>query len=182
MTLSTTSTIGVPRVYNNYYIHKTNNHYKYFFLTLFLILTISSILFTQFVNLTNDVSTTFQKIHLSNIQNLPKVKLRRNIAGPPRNPLCTHWDCFNIFRCGHTGHDRIAVYVYPLENYVDEEDNLVTELMSREYFLLLKAVVNSKYYTANPHEACIFIPSIDTLNEERILLNLTSRALNSLPL
>jgi glucuronyl/N-acetylglucosaminyl transferase EXT2 len=178
MTIHTKITIS--KVYH--YTHNTSL-YRSFFFAVFLILIV-----TTFVGLSRlrisigDESSKFKKIALVNIRGLPEFRLEGNGVPLPRNPECTHWDCFNIYRCGRTGHDRIAVYVYPLMKYVDEEGFSATELMSREYLALLQAVVNSKYYTANPHEACIFIPSIDTLNQERLRPNLTSRALHSLPL
>ncbi|RZC43062.1 exostosin-2, partial [Asbolus verrucosus] len=178
MTIRTKITIS--KVYN--YTHNTSL-YKNFFFAVFLILIVSTItaLSKLRISIIGDESSTFKKITLINIRNLPEYKLTGSSAALPRNPECTHWDCFNIYRCGRTGHDRIAVYVYPLKKYVDEKGFAATELMSREYLALLQAVVNSKYYTANPHEACIFIPSIDTLNQERLRPNLTSRALHSLP-
>ncbi|CAG9769155.1 unnamed protein product [Ceutorhynchus assimilis] len=113
---------------------------------------------------------------------LQEIKLQpSDNVGRPRNPKCNHWDCFNIYRCGHTGHDRIAVYVYPLEKYLDENGKTAFEGVSKEYYDLLKGIVDSKYYTANPNEACVFIPFLDTLNEERIDVNLSSRILNQLP-
>lgn len=182
---------AISKVYNNYYTN--TSLYKNFFFTLFLILIISAIaiLSIQLFNFTSDVTLKFEKIHLTtNIRDLPQVKLStitgtNSVSSPPAqicNSKCTHWDCFNIYRCGHTGHDRIAVYVYPLKQYVDEDGVPATRQISKEFFSLLQAIVNSKYYTANPDEACLFIPSIDTLNQDNLRLNLTSKALNTLPL
>ncbi|KAF7287989.1 hypothetical protein GWI33_000049 [Rhynchophorus ferrugineus] len=113
---------------------------------------------------------------------LPEVKLSLEQSGAaPRDTKCTHWDCFDIYRCGRTGHERIAVYVYPLRKYIDENGNPLVQSISREFYVILRTIVNSKYYTTNPKEACIFIPSIDILNEERIWANFTSRALSQLP-
>lgn len=136
-----------------------------------------------FIPFTGSGSTKrYDKISL-NIRNVPEVQLtdKRGSWGRARDKKCTHWDCFNIYRCGRTGHDRISVYVYPLRKFVDENGVPATETISKDYFALLKTVINSKYYTANPQEACLFIPSIDTLNQGRLRLNLTSKALNSLP-
>lgn len=69
----------------------------------------------------------------------------------------------------------------PLESMWMKGGVPATEHLSKEYYHLLNTVIKSKYYTANPEEACIFIPSIDTLNQDRLRLNLTSRALSSLP-
>ncbi|CAH1173727.1 unnamed protein product [Phaedon cochleariae] len=155
--------------------------YRNFFFVLLLI-SIFIALLVPFTNFSSDVSKNFERIDFRNLKNLPLVKLTNSASVlAPKNPLCNHWDCFNIYRCGHTGHDRISVYVYPLRKYIDEDGIQASEQLSREYFSLLNTVINSKYYTANPEEACIFIPSIDTLNQDKIQLNLTSRALSSLP-
>ncbi|KAG5888524.1 hypothetical protein JTB14_009576 [Gonioctena quinquepunctata] len=172
--------IAISKVYNfaNGSLYKK---YKNFFFVL-LVISIFIALSVPLTNFAGDVSKTYERIDLTNLKNPPLVKLTNSASVlTPRNPLCTHWDCFNIYRCGHTGHDRIAVYVYPLRKYVDDGGVAATEHFSKEYFSLLNAVIKSKYYTANPAEACIFIPSIDTLNQDRVRLNLTSRALSSLP-
>ncbi|KAK5650261.1 hypothetical protein RI129_001290 [Pyrocoelia pectoralis] len=157
--------------------------FKHFFIALFIILLLSII--TAFVvqnwSFNNDGYETYEKLQLKNILNLPEVKLSDDApSSRPHNSKCTYWDCFNIYRCGRTGHDRIAIYVYPLKKYVDSKGIPSVEMMSKEYYMILQSVIESKYYTANPHEACLFIPSIDTLNYERIRANLTSKALESL--
>lgn len=154
--------------------------YRKFFCIL-LILSIVIVLFLPFTNFTSDSSRIYEKIQLRNLKNLEEVKVNYDTSFlAPKNSLCTYWSCFNIYRCGHTGHDRIAVYVYPPKKYVDGDGVPASEL-TKEYLTMLVAVVNSKYYTANPEEACIFIPFIDTLNQERIRTNITSKALHLLP-
>ncbi|XP_056637726.1 exostosin-2 [Diorhabda carinulata] len=172
--------IAISKVYN---FTKTSiyNKYKNFFFVL-LIVSIFIALSVPLANFTSDATKNYENIDFRNLQNLPLVKLTNGVTTvTPRNTQCTHWDCFNVYRCGHTGHDRIAVYVYPLKKYVDENGVPATEHLSKEYYYLLNSVIKSKYYTANPEEACVFIPSIDTLNQDRIRLNLTSTALSSLP-
>lgn len=73
------------------------------------------------------------------------------------------------------------MYVYPLKRYVNEKGVAAVDGMSKEFYKMLKMIIDSKYYTSNPNEACIFVPSIDMLNQKRINLNLTSAALKSLP-
>ncbi|XP_018334859.1 exostosin-2, partial [Agrilus planipennis] len=116
-----------------------------------------------------------------NIKNLPLVQIRNHRVSHTLNSSCSHWDCFNIYRCGRTGHDRIAVYIYPLKKYVDANNVPLTETISREFYMILESILKSKYYTANPYEACLFVPSLDMLNQERLQLNLTSSVLSSLP-
>lgn len=94
----------------------------------------------------------------------------------PRNSNCSYWDCFNVYRCGG---QKLTVYVYPLKEHVDSNGNPISTL-TKEYYEILEAVVDSPYYTPNPNEACIFIPSIDTLSQELTSPEGISRALASL--
>lgn len=96
-----------------------------------------------------------------------------------RNTNCSFWDCFDVYRCGQREQDRITVYVYPIKEYVDSTGNQAFTL-TREYYEILKTIVESPYYTPNPNEACIFVPSIDTLNQNLIDTNLIGKALASL--
>ncbi|KAB0802721.1 hypothetical protein PPYR_04907 [Photinus pyralis] len=164
-------------------VHSKIPSFKHFFIALFVILLVSIIIafVVQSWSFNNDGSKTYQKLQLKNVLNLPEVKLVDDSpSSRPHNSKCTYWDCFNIYRCGRTGHDRIAIYVYPLKKYVDSKGVPIVEVMSKEYYMILQSIIESKYYTANPQEACLFVPSIDTLNQERIQANLTSRALESL--
>ena len=94
---------------------------------------------------------------------------------------CTFFDCFDVYRCGTQG-NKLLVYVYPPKTYVDSYGKPITEQMSREFYAILKAIVDSRFYTPNPREACIFIPSIDTLNQNRLKIRSVSQALRSLEL
>ncbi|CAH1986437.1 unnamed protein product [Acanthoscelides obtectus] len=171
--------ITISKVYN-FTKAPAYKKYKNFFFVL-LVISVFIALSVPYTNYANDSWKKYEIVKFKNLKNLPEVSLRHSArVGSPRNPDCSHWDCFNIYRCGRTGHDRIAVYVYPLRKFVDTNGVPATEHLSKEYHSLLQSVVKSKYYTANPDEACIFIPSIDTLNQDRIRLNLTSRALYSL--
>lgn len=96
-----------------------------------------------------------------------------------KNGNCSFWDCFNVYRCGQRDQTRIAIYVYPLETYADSKGTNAFQL-SKEFYYILKTIVESPYYTPNPQEACILVPSIDMLNQNRIDVNLVSKALASL--
>ncbi|KAG4078176.1 hypothetical protein HA402_002228 [Bradysia odoriphaga] len=96
-----------------------------------------------------------------------------------RNGNCSYWDCFNVYKCGQRDQDRIAIYVYPLQNYVDTKGTPAFTL-TREFYYILKAITDSSYYTPNPNEACIFVPTIDTLNQKLVQPNLVAKALASL--
>lgn len=93
-----------------------------------------------------------------------------------RNPNCSFYDCFNVYRCGNH-QNKVTLYVYPLTEY--SEENSATWI-SKEFYQILKTLVNSQYYTPNPNEACVFVPSIDLLNQNLIDKNLVGKALSSL--
>ncbi|XP_077293542.1 exostosin glycosyltransferase sotv [Arctopsyche grandis] len=99
---------------------------------------------------------------------------------PARVGDCTHWDCLNVYRCGGRGRDRLSVYVYPPQRYTNEKGDEAAPPLSLQYYTLLKTIIQSEYYTPDPTEACLFVPGIDTLNQETINLKLTEQALQSL--
>ncbi|XP_047485553.1 exostosin-2-like [Penaeus chinensis] len=93
---------------------------------------------------------------------------------------CHYFNCFNVYRCGRGGYQRISVYVYPMMRYVDEE-HVAIKPMSKEFYEIIDAILNSEYYTSDPDEACIFIPPIDTLNENNLRKDEIAKALAMLP-
>lgn len=93
-----------------------------------------------------------------------------------RNPNCSFYDCFNVYRCGNH-QNKVTIYVYPLTEFSEES---ATTWISKEFYKVLQTLVHSPYYTPNPNEACIFIPSIDLLNQNLIDKNLIGKALASL--
>lgn len=96
------------------------------------------------------------------------------------NSSCTYFSCFNVYRCGSQG-NKLLVYVYPPKLYVDSLERSITSHITKEFYQILNTIISSKFYTPNPYEACIFIPSIDTLNQNRLKLQEVSQALKSLP-
>lgn len=93
-----------------------------------------------------------------------------------RNSNCSFHDCFNVYRCGNH-QNKVTIYVYPLTEY--REENSATWI-SKEFYKILRTLINSPYYTSNPNQACIFVPSIDILNQNLIDKNLVGKALASL--
>ncbi|KAM7537862.1 hypothetical protein Aperf_G00000066391 [Anoplocephala perfoliata] len=61
--------------------------------------------------------------------------------------------CFDSSRCS-----QFKVYVYP--------DDLGAPKISENYRKILSALRRSPFYTEKPEDACIFIPSIDTLDRD----------------
>lgn len=163
-----------------------NHNYCYYSISLATIL-ITTICCYQFYtksykNESRRYSTEKIKLDLVNI---PKIVL--DSAGDVdelvavRNVNCSFWDCFNVYRCGQKvhNHDRISIYVYPLKNYQNRDGKPI--VLSKEFYMILKTIVDSPYYTSNPNEACLLLPSIDTLNLVTADYELVSQALSSLP-
>ncbi|XP_025420812.1 exostosin-2 isoform X2 [Sipha flava] len=94
---------------------------------------------------------------------------------------CTFYNCFNIYRCGHKFKGGFKVYVYPMARYLDTDGIPIGGKISKEYHTIISTIVESHYYTANPEEACVFVSSIDTLNQNRFRVKETSQALALLP-
>lgn len=94
------------------------------------------------------------------------------------NENCSYWDCFDVYRCG----ERLSIYVYPFYDYIDATDESSSlSILSREFFEILKIIIESPYYTTDPKDACILVPSIDTLNLNNIKPSAVSKALATLP-
>ncbi|XP_037942690.1 exostosin-2 [Teleopsis dalmanni] len=98
----------------------------------------------------------------------------------PRNPNCSVWNCLNLYRCGQEGHNSLTVYIYPIKDYISEQNGKSAYTLTKEYYEILKTIANSPYYTSNPNKACIFLPSIDLLNQRLTEPALVNRALASL--
>lgn len=86
--------------------------------------------------------------------------------------LCRMETCFDFSKC----RDDFLVYVYP------SEDSLIP---SPSYQKLLDVLRESRYFTADPSKACLFVLSLDTLDRDRLsadyVRNLQSR-IQKLPL
>lgn len=76
---------------------------------------------------------------------------------------CAFQSCFDIYRCGRLGQDRLTVFVYPIErifvNGIQIQHNL-----SQEFYQIIQTIVQSPHYVSDPNQACVFVPSIDLLN------------------
>lgn len=74
--------------------------------------------------------------------------------------MCRMETCFDFSRCK----SDFKVYVYPQEVL---EDN-INPPPSPTYQKLLNVIEESRYYTSDPSQACLFILSIDTLDRDRL--------------
>lgn len=72
------------------------------------------------------------------------------------NDHCTMGTCFNIQKCKQLSEFR--VYVYP-----SDSNRKVSPLFEK----ILRVIRSSRYYTADPEEACLFVPSYDTLDRDK---------------
>lgn len=76
----------------------------------------------------------------------------------------------------------LQVYIYPLQRFVDELGVPISSTgLSREYNDLLSAISDSDFYTDDVTRACLFIPSIDVLNQNSLRIRETAQALAMLP-
>lgn len=72
------------------------------------------------------------------------------------NGLCTMGACFDVARC--KGPQGFKVYVYP---------SIQAAQRSTLFEEILEAIRRSPYVTSNPKEACLLVPSVDTLDRDR---------------
>ncbi|XP_071114618.1 exostosin-1b-like [Haliotis cracherodii] len=80
-------------------------------------------------------------------------KRRRATATQHKKQRCRMETCFNFTLCKN----GFKVYVYPRQNAYP---------MSNSYSKILTSVQESRFYTPDPKEACVFIPAIDTLDQD----------------
>ncbi|XP_046616513.1 exostosin-2 [Neodiprion virginianus] len=159
------------------------HRYRNFFLTFFVLLSLSvTIILTSYLSSLGKTvkRSKYTALTLDNVNSLVVKQIAINSpSANPTNASCNYFNCFNIYRCGNQG-NKLLVYVYPLKNYVDPANVPVTNQISKEFYLILQAIAGSSFYTSDPFEACLFIPSIDTLNQNRLRVKEVSQALKSL--
>ena len=73
----------------------------------------------------------------------------------------------------------LAVYIYPPHTYVTADGSPVLETSS-EWLEMLSAVHSSQYFTPDPAEACLLLPSVDLLNVRPEEKRLVASVLQSL--
>ena len=78
---------------------------------------------------------------------------------------CRMENCFDFTRCDND----FKVYVYPMDENVPP---------SSSYLKVLNAIKESKYYTSDPIQACVFVLSLDTLDRD----NLSKDYIRNMPL
>ncbi|RZF43014.1 hypothetical protein LSTR_LSTR015100, partial [Laodelphax striatellus] len=72
---------------------------------------------------------------------------------------CRMETCFDYRKC----HSDFKVYVYPLNDEMNGETPLTP---SPAYQKVLDVILESRYYTSDPSQACLFVLAIDTLDRD----------------
>lgn len=168
---------------------------KYNFRNFFVLVLIVVVLSTFSLLLVNVSLGGSYRMVKTNVSSVPRerrkttVKVMEKVVVPAnatlsrsRDNRCNYYNCFDTYKCGKDGEQQIQVYVYPMKNYVSEENVPVVRQLSKEFYAIMRTVTRSKYYTPDPHQACIFVPPFDTLAQDNFLAKETSQALNSLSL
>lgn len=73
-----------------------------------------------------------------------------------KNRKCRMETCFDSSLCQGNG---LKVYIYPLQR---------GEKISEGYQKILTTIEDSRYYTSDPRQACLFVLSIDTLDRDQL--------------
>ncbi|MBN3325628.1 EXT1 protein, partial [Atractosteus spatula] len=79
-------------------------------------------------------------------------EVRNNIY---KSTKCRMETCFDFSLC----QSGFKVYVYPLQK---------GEKISESYQKILMVIEESRFYTTDPHQACLFVLSIDTLDRDQL--------------
>ncbi|XP_014769129.1 exostosin-2 [Octopus bimaculoides] len=150
--------VGRTRVVRTFY----KNNYQFFILILLFVLLLSAILFWPNSNKPSEVyHFNFQTAEKSR-----EVKILSTSSQPlPHNQDCIFHTCMDVYHCGYNDDTKISVYIYPFEKFVDEKGIGISQPISPEFMEIVQTIANSPFYTLSPESACIFVPSIDMLNQ-----------------
>ncbi|XP_013385446.1 exostosin-2-like [Lingula anatina] len=165
-----------------------SNRYRTHYIILFLIILIF-LLVTAFVQFWPNTFTgkARERRDLNSLHKLERnaqsVVIKSNAPlAKERDSDCIYHTCFDVYGCGdNDGDHRIKVYISPLTKYVDENGISITLPLSQEYFEILEAIVESEYFTSSPNDACLIVPPIDLLNQNKLRVDETSQVLASMP-
>ncbi|OWR45767.1 putative exostosin-2 isoform 2 [Danaus plexippus plexippus] len=155
--------------------------YHRFFVGLLLFILISLVLTVVFNLFAGSAphADIYESVNLEALSLPIRNIVSRSRSADPRWTNCTYWHCFNVYKCGRRGHNKITIYIYPLTEYRNENGKAISHF-SREFYEILSTIKRSKYYTPNPEDACLLVPSIDTLNQIGFSSEYVSKALQSL--
>ena len=85
----------------------------------------------------------------------PRVAIAVSLDVHTNNDQCTMGSCFDVSRC--TQRENFKVFVYP------DQEGYKQSLL---YQKILSVIRRSQYFTDDPSEACLFVPSLDTLDRD----------------
>ncbi|RLW09879.1 hypothetical protein DV515_00002362, partial [Chloebia gouldiae] len=163
-------------------IPRMKTKHRIYYITLFSIVLLGLIATGMFQFWPHSIeSSSDWTIEKRSVHDVPVVKLPADSPIPERGDLsCRMHTCFDVYRCGFNPKNKIKVYIYSLKKYVDEYGTLVSNTISREYNELLTAISDSEFYTDDVNRACLFVPSIDVLNQNALRIKETAQALAQL--
>ena len=125
--------------------------------------------FLRLICLVAFIAVGYITLHLRNYPQFPAQTLEQNDlvsalsendeqgkmytgAKGERDHVCQMENCFDFDKCKN----GFKVYVYPFED---------GERVSANYAKIIRVVKKSVYYTDNPSEACVFVPSSGTAEQ-----------------
>ncbi|KAI5608272.1 exostosin-2, partial [Silurus asotus] len=165
-------------------IPRMKTKHRIYYITLFSVVLLGLIATGMFQFWPHSIESSAEwTLDRRSVHDAPLVKLLASSPIPERGDLsCRMHTCFDVYRCGYNPKNRIKVYIYPLQRFVDEVGVPISSNgLSREYNELLSAISDSDFYTDDVTRACLFIPSIDVLNQNSLRIRETAQALAMLP-
>ncbi|XP_077914264.1 exostosin-2 isoform X1 [Halichoerus grypus] len=163
-------------------IPRMKTKHRIYYITLFSIVLLGLIATGMFQFWPHSIeSSSDWNVEKRSVRDVPVVRLPADSPSPERGDLsCRMHTCFDVYRCGFNPKNKIKVYIYSLKKYVDDAGVPVSNTISREYNELLTAISDSDYYTDDITRACLFVPSIDVLNQNALRIKETAQALAQL--
>ncbi|XP_009069839.1 PREDICTED: exostosin-2 [Acanthisitta chloris] len=163
-------------------IPRMKTKHRIYYITLFSIVLLGLIATGVFQFWPHSIESSSEwTVEKRSVHDVPVVKLPADSPIPERGDLsCRMHTCFDVYRCGFNPKNKIKVYIYSLKKYVDEYGTSVSNTISREYNELLTAISDSEFYTDDVNRACLFVPSIDVLNQNALRIKETAQALAQL--
>uniref|UniRef100_A0A8D1JRD1 Exostosin glycosyltransferase 2 n=1 Tax=Sus scrofa TaxID=9823 RepID=A0A8D1JRD1_PIG len=163
-------------------IPRMKTKHRIYYVTLFSIVLLGLIATGMFQFWPHSIeSSSDWSVEKRSVRDVPVVRLPADSPVPERGDLsCRMHTCFDVYRCGFNPKNKIKVYIYSLKKYVDDAGVPVSSTISREYNELLTAISDSDYYTDDITRACLFVPSIDVLNQHTLRVKETAQALAQL--
>ena len=94
---------------------------------------------------------------------------------------CDLYSCFDVSKCIHSSDNHVTVHLYggDVSQTVFAGDDDVPP--SREHSDMIDAVLTSSYSIEGPYKACLFIPPLDLLNQQKLTPSLAQEYLQLLP-